>query len=59
MGLNVILNIEAEHYLHNGLSRSAGARVTIHDNKVRPMIDEYGMDVEPNKANNFAIEKVQ
>ena len=58
MGLNVVLNIEQFQYLHSGLSPSAGARVTIHDTVVRPLVDEYGLDVEPQKATNFAIAKV-
>ena len=58
MGLNVVLNIEQFQYLHSGLTPSAGARVTIHDTVVRPLVDEYGLDVEPQKATNFAIAKV-
>ena len=58
LGLNVVLNIEQLQYLGSGLTASAGARVTIHDTMVRPLVDEYGMDVEPHKATSFAIEKV-
>ena len=57
LGLNVVLNIEQLHYLTAGLTPSAGARVTIHDTMVRPLVDEFGLDVEPHKATNFAIEK--
>ena len=31
----------------NRLSNQAGARVVIHDVKEWPLIDEYGMDVDP------------
>ena len=59
MGLNVVLNTEQEVYLRSGLTSSAGARVTLHQPEVRPLVSEFGLDVEPNKATNFAIEKVQ
>ena len=59
LGLNIVLNIEQFQYLKQGLTPSAGARVTIHDTEVRPLVDEYGMNVEPNKATSFAIVKVR
>ena len=59
LGLNIVLNIEQFQYLKQGLTPSAGARVTIHDTEIRPLVDEYGMNVEPNKATSFAIVKVR
>ena len=59
LGLNIVLNIEQFQYLKQGLTQSAGARVTIHDTEVRPLVDEYGMNVEPNKATSFALVKVR
>ena len=43
----------------SGLTSSAGARVTLHQPEVRPLVSEFGLDVEANRATNFAIEKVQ
>ena len=45
MGLNVVLNIEQSAYMKS--------------TRVRALVDEFGLDVEPNKATNFAIEKVK
>ena len=58
MGLNVVLNIQQSSYMKNGLTASAWARVSVEDARLRALVDEFGMDVEPNKATNFAIEKV-
>ena len=59
MGLNLVLNTEQSAYMKNGWTSTAGARVTIHHTEVRPLVSEFGLDVEPNKATNFAIEKVR
>ena len=58
MLLHLLPSFEQVQYLKSGLTPSAGARVTIHDTDVRPLVDEYGMNVEPNKATSFAIVKV-
>ena len=44
--------------LRNGLTSSAGARVTLHQPEVRPLVLESGLNLEPNKATQIAIEKV-
>ena len=59
MGLNVVLNTEQSAYMKSGLTSSAGARVTIHHTEERPLVSEFGLDVEPHKATNFALEKVE
>ena len=59
MGLNVVLNIDQKNYMKNGLTSSAGVRVTLHSPEVRPLVDEFGHDVQPARATNFAIEKVK
>lgn len=58
LGLNIVLNIQQNVYMINGLTPSAGARVTIHSTAVRPLVDEFGHDIEPAKATNFALERV-
>ena len=58
LGLRIVLNIQQNVYMKNGLTPSAGARVTIHSTTTRPLVDEFGHDIEPAKATNFAMERV-
>ena len=43
----------------NGLTSSAGARVTIHSPATRALTDEFGQDIQPATATNFALHAVE
>jgi hypothetical protein len=41
------------------LSKNAGAKLVIHDPKLPPLPDEYGIDMQPNTASSMAIQTVK
>jgi hypothetical protein len=57
-GLSVILNLEQRWYMNGGESKQAGARLTVHDSAVRPLVDEFGYDVMPNTLTEAAIQQL-
>ena len=59
MGLIVVLNLEQNAYMGNGLTSSAGARVTIHSMATRALADEFGLDVKPATSTNIGVQQVQ
>jgi len=41
------------------LSKSAGAKIVVHDPTLPPLPDEYGIDLQPNTASSIAIQTVR
>ena len=58
MGLIVVLNLEQNAYMGEGLTSSAGARVTIHSMVTRALADEFGLDVKPATSTNIGVQQV-
>ena len=58
LGLHIELNLDQKEYMLNGLTKSAGARVTFHNSTIRPLVDEFGHNVQPSTSTNFALEAV-
>lgn len=56
LGLTIELNLDQQQYMRNGLTKSAGARVTFHNSSFRPLVDEFGHDIQPSTSTNFALE---
>ena len=38
------------------LTEKAGARIAVHNARLLPMVDEFGLDVEPGTASSIAIQ---
>ena len=53
---SVILKLEV-HFIFNNFFK-AGARLTIHDKTLRPLVDEFGYDLMPNTLTEAAIQGV-
>ena len=51
--LSVVLYLDQLFYTPLSLSKKAGARITIHNPKVFPMTEEYGINLKPNTASNI------
>jgi len=47
LGLSLVIDLQQPFYMMNGLTTSAGIRVTIHDPKFSALPDELGFDVQP------------
>jgi hypothetical protein len=58
LGLSVEIFLDQANYMVKKLSKSAGARIVIHDPLSPPLPDEYGLDLRPNTASSIAIQKV-
>ena len=56
--LSVILYLDQALYTPLSLTKEAGARLTIHDPKVFPMIEEYGMNLKPSTASSIGFQQV-
>lgn len=46
-GLQVVLQLDQESYMKNGLTQSSGVRLGIHHSEIDILPDEFGQDVEP------------
>ncbi len=57
-GLSVELFLDQNNYMIQKLSKKAGARMVIHDPFIKPLPDEYGIDLQPNTASSVAIQLV-
>ena len=58
-GLTVEVFLDQDNYMLNKLSKKAGARLVIHDASTLPLVDEYGMDLQPNTASSVAIQQAK
>ena len=56
--LSVVLYLDQLFYTPLSLSKKAGARITIHNPKVFPMTEEYGINLKPNTASNIGFQQV-
>ncbi len=54
-GLNLVLNLERDEYMHRGLTSSVGARVSIFPPDVGLLPDVYGFSVSPNTRTDVAL----
>ena len=56
--LSIVLYLDQMFYTPLSLTKEAGARMIIHDPKLFPMIDEYGINLKPNTASSIGFQKV-
>ena len=56
-GLKLRLNIERESYLRNTLNPSVGLVILIHDKKTFPIMEEFGIKVQPGVSTLCAIKR--
>ena len=56
-GLKLRLNIENESYLRNTLNPSVGLVILIHDKKTFPIMEEFGIKVQPGVSTLCAIKR--
>ena len=56
-GLKLLLNIERESYLKNPLNPSVGLVILIHDKKTFPIVEEFGIQVQPGVSTLCAIKR--
>ena len=57
-GLSLVLNIEQHKYMANGQTKQAGARLVVHDEDVRPLTDESGIDLHPNTLTRIPVHEI-
>lgn len=57
-GFSVGLFLDQENYMLAKLSKSAGAKIVVHDPDLPALPDEYGIDMQPNTASSIAIQTV-
>ncbi len=55
-GLVVELYADQLSYMKGGLSEKAGARLVVHDSDAFPMVDEFGLDLQPGTATAVALQ---
>ena len=56
--LSIVLFLDQLFYTPLSLTKEAGARITIHDPKAFPMVDEYGMNLRPTTASHIGFQQV-
>ena len=56
-GLKLRLNIERESYMRNPLQPSVGLVILIHDKKTFPIMEEFGIKVQPGVSTLCAIKR--
>ncbi len=57
-GLKVELFLDQSNYMLQKLSKKGGVRIVVHDPKSMPMVDEFGMDLQPNTATSISVQQV-
>ena len=57
-GLSIEVFIDQANYMIKKLSKRAGVRLVLHDPKVPPLPEEYGLDLAPNTASSMAVQLV-
>ncbi len=58
-GLEVELVLDQRGYMSGTLSQKAGMRIAVHSPHLHPLVDEFGLDVEPGTASSIAIQLVK
>ena len=56
--MSIVLYINQAFYTPLSLTKEAGARITIHNPKVFPMTEEYGINLKPNTASSIGFQQV-
>ena len=56
--MSIVLYLNQLFYTPLSLTKKAGARITIHNPKVFPMTEEYGMNLKPNTASSIGFQQV-
>ena len=56
--LSIVLFLNQLFYTPLSLSKEAGARMTIHDPNVFPMVEEYGINLKPSTASSIGLQQV-
>ena len=57
IGLNLEIFIDQDNYMSNRKSEKSGAKIVLHDSKMTPLPDEYGIGIRPGTATSIAIQK--
>ena len=50
--------IDQDNYMLNRMTKSAGAKIVVHDPSMAPMPDEHGIDLQPNTGSSIAVHAV-
>ena len=50
--------LDQTNYMINKLSKRAGVRLVLHDPKIPPLPEEYGMDLAPSTASSISVQLV-
>ncbi len=50
--------LDQRGYMSGTLSQKAGMRIAVHSPHLHPLVDEFGLDVEPGTASSIAIQLV-
>ncbi len=53
------LFLDQHNYMSGALTEKAGIRIAVHNAYVYPLVDDFGLDVEPGTATSIAIQLVQ
>lgn len=56
--MSVELYLDQDNYMLSKMSKTAGAKIVIHDPILPPLPDEYGIDMMPNSASSIAVQTV-
>ena len=57
-GLTVEIGLDQLDYADGPLTKTAGARIVVHDPRDLPRVDEDGMNLEPNTASSIGYQRV-
>jgi hypothetical protein len=53
-----VFKLVQANYLKGGQTASAGARLEVHASDKRQLVQEFGLNLEPNKEHNIGIRAV-
>ena len=56
--LSIVLYLNQLSYTPLSLTKEAGARMTIHDPNMFPMVEEYGINLKPSTASSIGLQQV-
>ena len=57
-GLSIEMFLDQTNYMINKLSKRSGVRLVLHDPKIPPLPEEYGLDLAPNTASSISVQLV-
>ncbi len=57
-GLSMVLNLEQKFYIGDSITKQAGARFSVQNPRITPLMDEMGNDLMPNSLTQAAMQEV-